>query len=378
MKPIGMLDLKAEFAEFEPQVRRVIDEVLAAQCFIGGPHVGDLESRLKDELGCGHAIAVSSGTDAILLALMAAGIGPGDEVITTPFTFFATAGCIHRVGAKPVFVDIDAETFNIDPAAVAAAITPRTRAILPVHLFGQCAEMDELAALAEKHDLHIIEDACQAIGAKYRGACAGTFGIAGCFSFYPTKNLGGFGEGGLVTTGDAAFAQRCRQFRNHGQTETYLHAFIGGNFRLDTLKAGILAVKLARLGEFNDARRANAARYDELLADVAQVQTPVVKPYNHMVYHQYSILCDRRDALKAALAEAGIGTGIYYPVPLHRQPCFADLGYRAGQLPVSEACAQRILALPVHPKLGEADITRVADGIRRFYRTAPQKAAAGV
>lgn len=374
-----MLDLKAEFAQFEPDIRRVIDDVLASAAFIGGPQVGELEARMVQELGCGHAIAVSSGTDAILLALMAAGIGPGDEVITTPFTFFATAGCIHRVGAKPVFVDIDPDTFNLDPQRIAAAITPRTKAILPVHLFGQCADMDAIQALARTHSLLVVEDACQAIGAKFRGRCAGTFGIAGCFSFYPTKNLGGYGEGGLVTTGDAAFAQRCRQLRNHGQTEMYLHAFIGGNFRLDTMKAGILGVKLSRLGQFNEARRAHAARYDELLGGIDGLQTPVVKPHHHMIYHQYSILCDRRDALKAALAEAAIGTGIYYPVPLHRQPCFADLGYREGQFPVSEACARRILALPIHPMLAAADVTRVAECIRRFCCGAPRTpAAAGV
>jgi dTDP-4-amino-4,6-dideoxygalactose transaminase len=375
MKPIGMLDLKAEFADIETEVRAVIDAVLESQAFIGGPQVGELEAQIADYLGATHAVAVTSGTDAILLALMAAGIGPGDEVITTPFTFFATAGCIHRTGAKPVFVDIKPDTFNIDAQRIEAAITPRTKAILPVHLFGQCADMDAIGALAKQHNLLIIEDAAQAIGAKQRDCFAGTFGLAGCFSFYPTKNLGGFGEGGMVVTSDDAFGERCRQMRNHGQTSQYYHELIGGNFRLDTMKAGILAVKFARLEQANATRRAHAARYDAWLADVAEVQTPFVRPENHMIYHQYSILTDDRDGLRAALAEQGIGTGIYYPVPLHRQPCFADLGYREGDCPVSESCAQRIVSLPVHPKLLAEDIARVANAIRAYFGAAARDLA---
>ncbi len=371
MKPITMLDLKAEFPLFESTARAVVDDVFAAQAFIGGRQVGALEERVADLLGCGHAIAVSSGTDAILLALMAAGIGPGDEVITTPFTFFATAGCIHRTGARPVFVDIDPETFNLDPARVEATITPRTKAILPVHLFGQCADMDAIGDLASRHGLAVIEDAAQAIGARHRDRCAGAMGLAGCFSFYPTKNLGGFGEGGMVTTNDDAFATRARQMRNHGQTNVYEHALIGGNFRLDTMKAGFLLAKLEKLEDLNAARRANAARYDALLADVEGVQTPIVRDDCHMVYHQYSILCERRDALRAALGEVQIGSGIYYPLPLHLQPCFVELGYKVGDLPVAEACARRILSLPVHPMLEQRDVERVAECIRAFYAAVP-------
>jgi dTDP-4-amino-4,6-dideoxygalactose transaminase len=379
VNPIGMLDLKAEFPELEAEVRAAIDGVLASQAFIGGPQIAAFESRVAERLGCPHAIAVSSGTDAILMALMAAGIGPGDEVITTPFTFFATAGCVHRLGAKPVFVDIDPRCFNIDPEKIEPAITPRTKAILPVHLFGQCANMDAIGEIVKRHDLIVIEDAAQAIGATYRGTSAGTLGLAGCFSFYPTKNLGGFGEGGMVTTHDDAFAERCRQTRNHGQTETYYHAFVGGNFRMDTLKAAILDVKLARLDRANAARRENAARYDALLADLPEIETPQVNSDCHMVYHQYSILCDRREELRQALGDASIGSGIYYPVPLHRQPCFADLGYKEGDLPVSEACARRILALPIHPNLTADDVARVAGAIRAFHgaKAAPASAVEG-
>jgi dTDP-4-amino-4,6-dideoxygalactose transaminase len=369
-----MLDLKAEFPDIEREVRSAINDVLASQAFIGGPQVAEFEGQVAELLGCRHAIAVSSGTDAILLALMTAGIGPGDEVITTPFTFFATAGCIHRLGAQPVFADIEADTFNLDPARIAEAITPRTRAILPVHLFGQCAEMDAILALARQHDLVVIEDAAQAIGAKQRERCAGALGNAGCFSFYPTKNLGGFGEGGMITTSDDAFNARCRQLRNHGQTETYWHALVGGNFRLDTMKAAILSVKLRRLARNNEARRAHAARYDAMLADLDGLQTPVVRAHNHMIYHQYSVLCDDRDGLRAALAAEGIGTGIYYPAPLHRQPCFADLGYGGGDFPVSESCARRVLSLPVHPVLSDEEVARVADSIRLFYCGSERKA----
>jgi len=362
-----MLDLKGEFVELEPDIRKAIDGVLASQAFIGGPQIAQFEAEIAERFAGIHAIAVNSGTDAILLALMTAGIGSGDEVITTPFTFFATAGCIHRVGARPVFVDIDEETFNLDPARVEAAITPRTRALLPVHLFGQCADMDALEAIANKHNLVVIEDAAQAIGASRDGRYAGTFGLAGCLSFYPTKNLGGFGEGGMITTRDAQFAQRCRQMRNHGQTEVYYHAYVGGNFRLDTMKAAILSVKLARLDRYNAARREHAARYDRLLAGLDMVRTPIIRRGNEMIYHQYSILAEDRDALRTALAAEGIATGIYYPVPLHLQPCFADLGYREGDFPVSESCARRILALPIHPLLSAADVERVAGAIRQFY-----------
>jgi dTDP-4-amino-4,6-dideoxygalactose transaminase len=362
-----MLDLAAEFPLVESRVRAAVDQVLAAQHFIGGPQIAELETRLAALCGCRAAIAVSSGTDALLVALMALNIGRGDEVITTPFTFFATAGAIHRVGARPVFVDIEPDTFNIAPASIAAAVTPRTRAILPVHLFGQCADMDAILEIAERHGLAVIEDAAQAIGATHRGRSAGAIGTLGCLSFYPTKNLGGFGEGGMVLTHDEALAVRCRQTRNHGETSRYHHQFVGGNFRLDTMKAAILLVKCDLLASFNEKRIANARAYDELLAGLDAVQTPVVRPYNQCTYHQYSILCERRDELKACLMQEGINTGVYYPVPLHLQECFADLAYRRGDLPVSEQTAERILSLPVHPMLTGEDRQRVAAAVRRFY-----------
>ena len=378
MQQIGMLDLKGEYAIFEADVRRAIDAVLESQQFINGPQVRDLETRIAELVGTNHAVAVGTGTDAILVALMAIGVSAGDEVITTPFTFFATAGCVHRCGAKAVFADIEPDTFNIDPADIEKRITPRTRAILPVHLFGQCADVDAIGEIARRHGLPVIEDAAQAIGASWNGRKAGSLGLAGCFSFYPTKNLGGFGEGGMITTNDAAFAEKCRQLRNHGETSRYHHRFVGGNFRLDTIKAAILLAKLGKLDEMNARRHTNARRYDERLGSVPGVQTPVIRSQNHSCYHQYSILCDRRDDLQAHLAEQGIGSGIYYPVPLHLQGCFADWEYRTGDCPVAEGCAKRILSLPVHPMLRPEDVDRVAGAVADFAgQPASSGAAAG-
>jgi dTDP-4-amino-4,6-dideoxygalactose transaminase len=369
MRQIGLLDLAAEMELFREPVRDGLDAVLASQRFVGGPQIAELESRLAEYCQCTRGIAVSSGTDALLCSLIAAGIGAGDEVITTPFTFFATAGSIHRVGARTVFVDIERDTFNLDVSQLEAAITPTTRAIMPVHLFGQCADMDEITALAERHGLVVIEDAAQAIGATYRGRRACSMGTMGCLSFYPTKNLGGYGDGGMILTRDDAIADRCMQTRNHGATRQYHHAFVGGNFRLDTFQAAVLLVKLDRLDTFNETRRAHAARYDERLADVP-VETPRVRDYNLSVYHQYSILCDRRDALAAHLRNAGVGTGVYYPMALHLQECFAYLGYRPGDLPRAEAASERILSLPVHPMLKTDDIDYVSDRITEFFRAA--------
>ncbi len=371
MTTVNMLDLKAESGLFQDDVRAAIDRVLEHRRFVGGPEVEQLEQQVAALCGREFAVAVSSGTDALLSSLMTVGVRPGDEVITTPFTFFATAGVIARLGAKPVFVDIEPDTFNIDPQKVGPAVTTKTKAIVAVHLFGQCADMDALLAVADRNGgLPVIEDAAQAIGAAYRDRPAGSLGLAAAFSFYPTKNLGGFGEGGMVLTGDEAFGDRCRLMRNHGQSSGYYHEFVGGNFRLDSMKAGILLVKLAHLAQFQANRQRNAASYDRLLADVP-VQTPAVRPHNKHVYHQYSILCDRRNELMAHLKEQGIGSGIYYPVPLHLQPCFADLGYKAGDLPVSESAAERILSLPIHPMLTEADVERCAAAIRRFFAATP-------
>ncbi|MEK6797481.1 MAG: DegT/DnrJ/EryC1/StrS family aminotransferase [Planctomycetota bacterium] len=366
MRSVTMLDLKAEYALFRDEIRAVVEETLDGQQFIGGPAIGQLERDMQDRFGFHNAIAVSSGTDAILCTLMALGVGAGDEVVLPAFTFFATAGTVARLGAKPVFVDIDAGTFNVTPAAVEAAVTSRTRTVIVVHLFGQCADMDAINAMAAKRNLAVIEDAAQAIGATYHGRNAGTLGTIGCFSFYPTKNLGGFGEGGLITTGDAELAAVVRQLRNHGESRRYHHERVGGNFRLDTMKAAILGVKLRRLEELNRRRRANAAAYDRLLAGAPVVRPCVAHGCGH-VYHQYSILSDRRDELAAYLRDRGVGTGIYYPIPLHRQPCFAGLGYAEGSLPVTEETCRRILSIPCHPMLTEEDVRYVAGGILEFH-----------
>ena len=370
MKTVTMLDLKGEFALLRDAVRAAIERVLGHQWFVGGPEVKELEERLAAECGPKFAVAVSSGTDALLCAMMGLGVGPGDEVITTPFTFFATAGCIHRLGARPVFVDIEPDTFNIDPAGIEAAITEKTRLILPVHLFGQSAEMSAIDEVAVRcGELPVLADAAQAVGATCRDQPVCSRGTSSTLSFYPTKNLGGFGEGGMILTDDEALAETCRVMRNHGQTGRYEHRFVGGNFRLDTLKAAILLAKLDHLPRFLQARRRNAARYDELLA-AAPVQTPVVRPHNVSACHQYSILCHERDALMAHLKQRGVGSGIYYPLPLHLQECFSYLGHKPGDFPVSEETAGRILSLPVHPMLTDEDLRYVADAVRGFYAAA--------
>ncbi len=363
-----MLDLDSEFRLFANEVRDAVLTVLESQQFVNGPAVGALEDAIAERIGTSHAVAVSSGTDALLCAMMALGIGAGDEVIVPSFTFFATAGSVARTGATPVFVDIDPRTFNMDPASVASAVTDRTRAICVVHLFGQCAEMNALRAVADQHGLKIIEDAAQALGATHRGKQVGTLGDVACVSFYPTKNLGGFGEGGMILTSDAGLADVARQLRNHGASSAYVHERIGGNFRLDTLKAAVLLVKLRYWEDFTERRRSNAARYDELLVD-SGVTTPHVAEGQRAVYHQYSILCDRRDDLRAFLGDRGVQTGVYYPVPLHRQPCFSHLGYAAGALPVCERVSGQILSLPCHPMLTDEDLTYTAACIREFSGT---------
>jgi dTDP-4-amino-4,6-dideoxygalactose transaminase len=364
MRTVRMLDLPAEYRLFSREIRDAVEAVLTSQRFIGGPVISDLESALAKRFGVAHVVAVSNGTDALLVALMALGVGQGDEVIVPSFTFFATAGSVWRVGARPVFVDIDERTFNLDPAKVEAAISPRTRAIMPVHLFGQCADMEAIGAIARRHKLAVIEDAAQAIGATAAGRFAGTMGDLGCFSFYPTKNLGGFGEGGAVFTHRDDLGRVVRQLRTHGESDRYVHERVGGNFRLDTMKAAILLIKLARLDEFTRRRRANAARYDALLKSV--VTTPYVATGCEHVYHQYSILCERRDGLRSFLHDRGVETGVYYPVPLHLQKCFASLGYGRGSLPVTERTCERIVSLPCHPMLTEEDVQYLAECVREF------------
>ena len=349
---VPLLDLQAQYRPIRDEILAAITRICDSQRFILGAEVDALERELERALGVGHAVTMSSGTDAILATLMAMGIGPGDEVITPTFSFFATAGCVSRVGATPVFIDIDPATYNADANAVRAAITPQTKAIIPVHLYGQMADMDALRAAAG--DVPIVEDACQAIGAEQRGRQAGTVGDAGCFSFFPSKNLGAFGDAGLVTTNDETLAHEIRLLRNHGAEPKYFHKRIGGNFRLDAIQAAVLRVKLPYLAEWTEARRANARRYDELFAAAGltdRIVLPVEQHGFRHIFNQYVVRVPNRDRVRAYLAEHGIGTEIYYPVPFHLQECFASLGHRRGDFPHAEAAAESTLALPIYGEL---------------------------
>lgn len=364
---VPLLDLKAQFATIEGEIRSAIDRVLASQHFILGPEVEALESEVAAYCQCQFGIGVSSGTDALLVALMAINLRPGDEVITTPYTFFATAGSIARLGARPVFVDIDPRTYNIDPAAIERAITPHTRAVMPVHLFGQMADMDPIMVIAKKHDLIVVEDAAQAIGAEYRGRRAGSIGHFGCFSFFPSKNLGGFGDGGMLTVNDPQLADRVRLLRGHGARPKYYHKTVGGNFRLDALQAAVLRVKLKYLEGWTAARQHNADRYRQLFAAAGvTVELPMDAGHGRHIYNQFVIRSDRRDALMGFLKERQIGTEIYYPVPMHRQECFVDLGYRPGDFPESETAAQKTLALPIYPELTNEQLRAVVGAVEEF------------
>lgn len=353
---VPLLDLKPQYQSMKEEILAEVAGMCDSQMFILGKKVQQLESEIAEYCGVPHACGVSSGSDALIIALMVEGIGPGDEVITTPFTFFATVGAICRVGATPVFADIDPVTFNIDPAEVAKRITAKTKAIIPVHLFGQCADMDPLMELARKYKLAVIEDACQAIGAEYKGRRAGSIGDYGCFSFFPSKNLGAFGDGGIVTCLDAEKAQMLSIYRNHGMEPKYYHKYIGGNFRIDALQAAVLLIKLKHLDAWHRARQNNAAEYRELFAKAGmegRIVLPGVADYTSShIYNQFSILVKdgKRDVLRNALVEAGIGCDIYYPVPLHMQECFRQLGYERGDFPVSERTALDILALPIYPE----------------------------
>jgi dTDP-4-amino-4,6-dideoxygalactose transaminase len=372
---VQMLDLKAEMGLYGEAVRRAALATLDSGQFIGGPAVGELETALAARLGTRHALAISNGTDALVVALMGLDIRHGDEVIVPAFTFMATAGAVARVGAKPVFCDIDAKTFNINPAEVERRMTPRTRAILVVHLYGQCAAMDEILAIAGRHGVPVIEDAAQAVDARYGDRPACSLGAMACLSFYPTKNLGGIGEGGMVLTSDDALATRLRQIRNHGETQRYHHDFLGGNFRLDTMKCAMLLAKLPHLTAFTERRRRSAAMYDRMLAGSA-ARPPHVAAGMHHVYHQYTVVCDRRDELKDFLAARGVGSTVYYPIPLHLQRCFAELGGRMGDHPVSEAAAQRVLSLPCHPMMSDDDVRYVAEQVHAFGGTSMPAAEA--
>jgi dTDP-4-amino-4,6-dideoxygalactose transaminase len=367
---VPLLDLHAQYTPLRQALLDAVTRVCDSQRFIGGPEVEGLERELCAHLDVPHAIGLSSGTDAVLAALMALDIGPGDEVITPTYSFFATAGCVVRVGAKPVLVDIEPGTFNIDVAATIAAITPRTRAIIPVHLFGQAAELAAILEVAQPRGIVVIEDAAQAIGCRYHDRPVGTWGAIGCFSFFPSKNLGAFGDAGFVTTTDAGLAKTLKLIRTHGMEPKYYHHLVGANFRLDAMQAAVLRVKLPHLPTWSDARRANAARYRALFADAGldEVTLPVEAPDRTHIYNQFVIRVPGRDRLKKHLDAAGIGTEIYYPVPFHLQHCFADLGYQAGAFPVAEAASTSSLALPIYPELTPAQQSCVVGTIRNFYR----------
>jgi dTDP-4-amino-4,6-dideoxygalactose transaminase len=367
--PVPLLDLRAQHATIRDGVVAAMMDVVDSQKFILGEPVERLEREVAELSRTRHAIGCANGTDAILIAMRSLDIGRNDEVITTPFTFFATAGTIHNVGAKPVFVDIDPETLNISPEAVGGAITKRTKAVIPVDLFGQIAALEEVAAAAP--DIPIIEDAAQSIGAKRRvggkWTMAGERATIGTFSFFPSKNLGGYGDGGMIVTQDDALATRLKRLRVHGGARQYYHDEVGYNSRLDALQAAVLLAKLPHLAGWSEKRRKNAAYYNAAFADLDGIRTPVIDPANESIYNQYTIRTNRRDALQAHLGSRGIGTAIYYPLPLHLQPCFAYLGYREGAFPHSERASKEALSLPVFPELTTAQLDEVIDGVRSFF-----------
>ena len=367
---VPLLDLRAQYEPLRREMLSVIEGVCDRQQFIMGPEVGVFEAEIAATLRVKHAIGVSSGTDALLMALMAIEVGPGDEIITSAFSFFATAGSVARLGATPVLVDINPVTYNLDPSAVQAAITPRTKAIMPVHLYGQSADMRPILECAGRAGIAVIEDAAQAVGAKYHDEFVAGFGLAGCISFFPTKNLGAFGDAGLVVTNDDVFAETARILRNHGAEQRYFHKIIGGNFRLDTLQAAVLSVKLPHMQGWTEARRGNAARYRQLFAarDLAEsVVLPVEDAGNYHIYNQFVVRAHDRDGLRAHLQSAGVGTEIYYPVPFHLQECFRYLNYRRGQFPEAERAASSVLALPIFPELTEEQQGYVVDAIASYY-----------
>jgi dTDP-4-amino-4,6-dideoxygalactose transaminase len=376
---VPLLDLKAQYLSLKADVDAAIAEVMESQHFILGPKVDQCEKAIARYCGCSHAVGVSSGSDALLVCLMAEGIGRGHEVITTAYSFFATGGAIARVGATPVFVDIDPATCNLDACQIASKVTERTRAIIPVHLYGQMADMTAVMQVADRFDLVVIEDAAQALGAEHDGRRAGTVGHYGCFSFFPSKNLGAAGDGGMIVTDDARGAEKLKCLRGHGANPKYYHKLIGGNFRLDAIQAAIVSAKLPYLDRWTAARQRNAALYDELFAEAGltgsrQIILPRVVTDRH-IFNQYVIRAARRDELKAALQARGVATEVYYPVPMHLQECFAYLGYRIGAYPESERAARETLALPVHPELTVEQARHVVDCIRDFVGTPAQDRA---
>ena len=374
---VPMLDVPRQNGPLRKRIDAAMADVCDRGAFVHGPACAEFEAAMAEYCGTEFAVGCASGSDALLLALMGLGVGPGDEVILPSFTFFATAGSVWRLGAIPVFAEILPENFNIDPASLKQKITSATKAIIPVHLFGQCAEMDEINRLAEDAGgLPVVEDAAQAIGAQHQGRRAGSLGKVGCFSFYPTKNLGGFGDGGMITTNDGDLANRFRQLRNHGQHPQYKHDIVGVNSRLDTLQAAVLNVKLPMLDQWAESRGCHAARYNEEFARrgmAEKIVTPTTAKNCQSVWNQYTIrvLGGKRDELRAHLADHQVGSAIYYPIPLHRQTCFAALGYQPGSLPHTEQAAEEVLSLPVFPELARKEQDRVLDVIEAFYEALP-------
>ena len=367
---IPLLDLKAQYQSMRSEILAEIEATCDQQGFILGPRVVALEQAVAKYVGSAHAVGVASGSDALLLALMALGVGAGDEVATVPFTFFATAGAISRLGAKPVFVDIQRDTFNMDPALLERALTARTKAIIPVHLFGQCADMEAINEIGRRRKVGVIEDACQAIGAGRNGRRAGILGDLACFSFFPSKNLGGFGDGGMVTTNNRALADAIAMLRVHGSRQRYVHEAIGINSRLDALQASVLLVKLKRLDQWTEGRRRNAERYAQLFAEanLDRVAVPLTASGNVHVFNQFTLRVQKRDELRNYLKEHGVGTEVYYPLPLHLQNCYRDLGYVKGAFPHSECAAEEVLSIPIYAELTDEHLQYVVHTIAKFYR----------
>ncbi|UCG79501.1 MAG: DegT/DnrJ/EryC1/StrS family aminotransferase [Nitrospirota bacterium] len=360
---IPMVDLKEQFDEIKEEVMRLTETVLGSTRYVLGPHVTELEEKIADYTGTSYGIGVASGTDALYLSLRASGVGKDDEVITTPFTFFATVEAILYCGARPVFVDIDPRTFNIDPSRIESAVTERTKAIVPVHLYGYPCNMDEIKKIADDRGLIIVEDAAQAFGADINGKKAGSYGQAGCFSFYPSKNLGCYGDGGMIVTSDPAFVSEVRTLRNHGSSSTYVHETIGVNSRLDEIQAAILLVKLKKIDDYNDKRRNNASIYTDLLS--GDLKCPSEEDGYRHVYHQYTIRCPERNSMQERLNEGGISSVVYYPIPMHLQKAVKFLGYKAGDFPEAEKAAKEVLSLPMYPELKKDAIEKVCSVIKQ-------------
>ena len=370
---VPYLDLKAQYQSIKPEIDAAIARVLESCQFVLGPEVAAFEQDFAAYCGTTECIALNSGTSALHLALLAAGVGPGDEVVTVPFTFVASVAAVTYTGARPVLMDIDPRSFTMDPAAVQAAITPRTKAILPVHLYGQSADMDPIMEVARRHRLVVIEDAAQAHGAKYKGRPVGSIGDMGCSSFYPGKNLGAYGEGGAVTTSNAEYARTIRMLRDWGQDRKYHHQLRGFNYRMEGFQGAILRVKLRHLERWTEARRKVVNLYNELLAD-SGVETPAEMPWGRHVYHVYTLRADDRDGLQASLLAEGIQTGIHYPVPVHLQPAYADLGYGRGAFPHAEAAAEQVLSLPLYPELSAQSVAEVAGAVKKAIANRTQTA----